>query len=68
MIFWRSVFPFEMFSERLIDKIPKDFCLKRGDAITQKNEDFHVVIKALSFNSFVSVPVIVCAIFFPEQM
>jgi hypothetical protein len=57
-----------MFSERLIDKIPKDFCLKRGDAITQKNEDFHVVIKALSFNSFVSVPVIVCAIFFPEQM
>jgi hypothetical protein len=51
----------------MIDKIPKDFRFQRGYPVAQKNEDFHVVVKALPLSPFVNVSVIIRTLIFPKQ-
>ena len=62
----RFVFPLQLLLQSVTDKIPEDFCLKRGNTVTQKNKDIHVVIHTLPLLSLVSVSAIVCTVFFPQ--
>jgi hypothetical protein len=59
---------FQVFPQGGIDELPENLCFKGINAVTDKNQDFHIVIQTLFFNAFIRISAIVCTVFLPKKI
>jgi hypothetical protein len=57
----------EMIPQGGVDELSEDLRLERGDAVTQEDKHFEIVVKALFLNTVVGVAISVGHILLPQQ-